>query len=192
MDCDIGHAVAFTQFQADYRFRRTANSTGSWSAMAESLAGNMSLPLSVPSFLSIHMATTDGQMLRWALGFDWSRIAILLSYVVCIFGTFHLAFHGLPKKAARDPGVDNGCPRFLLMFMGLVYASVYFTTDQYVPNLPQMEFDLQGSQTLMSGTVQLNIMVKGPKRPQKLCNKLELRTSLQRECFRAWVKRWSR
>lgn len=46
-------------------------------------------------------------------------------------------------------------------FPGLVYASVYFTTDQYVPNLPQMEFDLQGSQTLMSGTVQLNIMVKG-------------------------------
>ena len=46
-------------------------------------------------------------------------------------------------------------------FPGLVYASVYFTTDQYVPNLPQMEFDLQGSQTLMSGTVNLNIMVKG-------------------------------
>ena len=45
--------VAFTQFQADYRFRRTANSTRSWSAMAESLAGNMSLPLSVPSFLHL-------------------------------------------------------------------------------------------------------------------------------------------
>ena len=55
--------------------------------------------------------------------FTEGRIAILLSYVVCIFGTFHLAFHGLPKKAARDPGVDNGCPRFLLMFMGSLSAS---------------------------------------------------------------------
>jgi len=129
--------------------------------MAESLAGNMSLPLSVPSFLSIHMVTMHGQMLRWALGFDWSRIAILLGYIVFIVGTFHFVCNGLPKKAARDPQVDKGCPCFLLTFMGLVYASVYFTTDQYVPNLPQMEFDLQGSQTLMSGTVNLNIMVKG-------------------------------
>ena len=42
--------------------------------------------------------------------------------MVFIFGTFHLAWNGLPKKAARDPQVDNGCPRFVLMFMGSLSA----------------------------------------------------------------------
>ena len=51
--CLFSTKVAFTQLPADYHFRRTANSTRSWSAMAESLAGNMSLPLSVPSFLHL-------------------------------------------------------------------------------------------------------------------------------------------
>ena len=44
--------------------------------------------------------------------------------------------------------------------MGFIYALVYFTTDQYVPSLPQMEKDLGGSQSLMSGTVQINLFVK--------------------------------
>ena len=31
--------------------------------------------------------------------------------------------NGLPKKAARDPQVDKGCPCFLLTFMGSLPAS---------------------------------------------------------------------
>jgi len=44
--------------------------------------------------------------------------------------------------------------------MGMVYTFTYFTTDQYVPSLPQMGIDLFGSQALMSATVQMNFVVK--------------------------------
>lgn len=68
---------------------------------------------------------------------------------------------GLPKKAPRHPSVQDGLRTGLLAFLGLAYASVHFTTDQYVPNLPVMEEDLSSSQSLMSGTVQVNIFVRG-------------------------------
>ena len=85
----------------------------------------------------------------------------LLTCAVSLLVLAVLTCTGLPKKAPRHPSVQDGLPRGLLLFLGLVYASVHFTTDQYVPNLPMMERDLGSSQSLMSGTVQVNIFVRG-------------------------------
>ncbi|CAE7249119.1 ydgK [Symbiodinium natans] len=66
----------------------------------------------------------------------------------------------LPSKAPTQSQAPQACPSSWVMYMGVVYAFIYFSTDQYVPSLPQMESDLAGSQALMSGTVQLNLVVK--------------------------------
>lgn len=44
--------------------------------------------------------------------------------------------------------------------MGVVYMVIYASTDQYVPSLPVMEKDLEGSQVSMTATVQINWVVK--------------------------------
>ncbi|CAE7384041.1 mdtL [Symbiodinium natans] len=67
---------------------------------------------------------------------------------------------GLPSKEPQHPSMRRGGSTSLVVYLGLVYAFCYFATDQYVPSLPQMEVDLQGSQTTLSGTVQLNLVVK--------------------------------
>lgn len=71
-----------------------------------------------------------------------------------------LCLSGLPTKQPQDPRAKEGCSTSWWVFMGLTYALIYFSTDQYVPSLPQMEKDLGGSQSLMSGTVQINLVVK--------------------------------
>lgn len=86
----------------------------------------------------------------------------LVAAVYCSFiaVSVRLALVGLPNKMPRHPSVEDGCPRSWVVFMGVVYAFIYFTTDQYVPSLPQMEVDLLGSESLMSGTVQMNLCIK--------------------------------
>lgn len=86
----------------------------------------------------------------------------LVAAVYCGFiaVSLRLALVGLPNKMPRHPSVEDGCPRSWVVFMGVVYAFIYFTTDQYVPSLPQMEVDLLGSESLMSGTVQMNLCIK--------------------------------
>ncbi|CAE7780662.1 AQR1 [Symbiodinium sp. CCMP2456] len=86
----------------------------------------------------------------------------LVAAVYCGFiaVSVRLALVGLPNKMPRHPSVEDGCPRSWVVFMGVVYAFIYFTTDQYVPSLPQMEVDLLGSESLMSGTVQMNLCIK--------------------------------
>ncbi|CAE7823082.1 AQR1, partial [Symbiodinium microadriaticum] len=65
----------------------------------------------------------------------------LVAAVYCSFiaVSVRLALVGLPNKMPRHPSVEDGCPRSWVVFMGVVYAFIYFTTDQYVPSLPQME-----------------------------------------------------
>eukprot|EP00438_Fugacium_kawagutii_P004399 Skav233168 [mRNA] locus=scaffold7441:7736:9124:+ [translate_table: standard] len=89
-----------------------------------------------------------------------SKYLIVVTYAsVSVMGV-SLGFFGLPAKEPQDPSLKEGCSTSWLIFMGMIYALVYFTTDQYVPALPQMERDLGGSQSLMSGTVQMNLLVK--------------------------------
>ena len=81
-------------------------------------------------------------------------------YAVFCLACFGLSLFGVPTKAPQHPEVQKGCPASWVIYMGVVYAFIYFSTDQYVPSLPQMEADLGGSQSLMSGTVQMNLVVK--------------------------------
>lgn len=38
-------------------------------------------------------------------------------------------------------------------FQGVLYAFIYFSTDQYIPSLPAMQLELGGSQGFMTGTL---------------------------------------
>jgi len=86
---------------------------------------------------------------------------ILGLVLLCTLGAFvFLMLSGLPAKAPQHPEVKGGMSTSWAVYLGVVYAFFYFTTDQYVPSLPQMAADLSGSQAAMSGTVQMNICVK--------------------------------
>eukprot|EP00438_Fugacium_kawagutii_P028086 Skav223935 [mRNA] locus=scaffold2593:541986:543434:+ [translate_table: standard] len=89
-----------------------------------------------------------------------SKIVVILLYFALLMLVFAWYLWGLPKKAPQDASVKDKCPDTWLIFLCLIYAFTYFTTDQYAPSLPQMGVDLAGSQNLMSATVQLNFVTK--------------------------------
>ena len=91
--------------------------------------------------------------------FGWlSKILVLLTYAACSGISLWLLCCGFPSKRPRDAEM-MGSTR-LLVFLGTVQLFAYFTTDQYVPSLPQMGLELHGTQTQMSGSIQLNLFVK--------------------------------
>lgn len=126
---------------------------------ATSAAGNATFPTS--SFAAIQLAE---QTLRPALLKIGAEVAQAL--VICSFSALALLFayfliRGLPQKAAQDPKVKQGCPGSWVVYMGLVYAFVFFSTDQYLASLPQMGVDLGGSQWIMSASIQTVFAIKG-------------------------------
>eukprot|EP00438_Fugacium_kawagutii_P010985 Skav206616 [mRNA] locus=scaffold1562:212120:213565:+ [translate_table: standard] len=87
-------------------------------------------------------------------------ITIMVFIIFFLFGLY-LLIRGLPEKPAQDPSVKlTGCPTSLMLFLCVTYAFIWFTTDQYVPSLPEMGHDLSGSQSMMSATVQVNLVIK--------------------------------
>lgn len=80
------------------------------------------------SFLQLELRLRKGDWLK-----DSSHVVTVAVGLVFLALLALLACTGLPEKAPRHPSVAQGCPRSLLLFLSLVYASVYFTTDQYVP-----------------------------------------------------------
>ena len=86
--------------------------------------------------------------------------------VICSLSALALLFaycliRGLPQKALQDPKVKEGCPGSWVVYMGLVYAFLFFSTDQYLASLPQMGLDLGGSQWIMSASIQSVFAIKG-------------------------------
>ncbi|CAK9059414.1 unnamed protein product [Durusdinium trenchii] len=67
-------------------------------------------------------------------------------------------YYGCPAKQSRDPNMAGS--RVLTVYLGLVIGLLYFSTDQYLPSLPEMEVELGGSEMLLSGSVQLNLFLK--------------------------------
>ena len=93
--------------------------------------------------------------------FAYISSGIVIATCLCLFlMSMWLLIRGLPKKAPRHSSVNEGCPTSWILFLCLTYTFIWFTTDQYVPSLPQMGRDLSGSQSIMSATVQLNVVIK--------------------------------
>ena len=93
--------------------------------------------------------------------FAYISSGIVIATFLCLFlMSMWLLIRGLPKKAPRHSSVNEGCPTSWILFLCLTYTFIWFTTDQYVPSLPQMGRDLSGSQSIMSATVQLNVVIK--------------------------------
>ena len=91
---------------------------------------------------------------------NFSNILVICMFLCLIVICFYLLLCGVPHKAPQHSSVKDGCSTSWIIFMGMIHTFIYFTTDQYVPSLPEMEIDLFGSQGLMSATVQLNFVVK--------------------------------
>lgn len=115
------------------------------------------------SFAALQLGQT-GQTL-WL---SWLEIAAELAkaLVICSFSALALLFaycliRGLPQKALQDPKVKEGCPGSWVVYMGLVYTFLFFSTDQYLASLPQMGLDLGGSQWIMSASIQTVFAIKG-------------------------------
>ena len=91
---------------------------------------------------------------------NFSNILVICMFLCLFVICFYLLLCGLPNKAPQHSSVKDGCSTSWIIFIGMIFTFTYFTTDQYVPSLPQMEIDLSGSQGLMSATVQMNFVVK--------------------------------
>ena len=89
-----------------------------------------------------------------------SKMIIGAVFVLFLAISVYWLICGVPRKAPQDASVKAGCSTSWFIFLCLVYTFIWFTTDQYVPSLPQMEKDLSGSETIMSASVQLNFIVK--------------------------------
>lgn len=135
-----------------------------WQLQNASTVRNGTFGTSGTSGTSSLVALQLGQTL-W---FSWLEIAAELAkaLVICSFSALALllaycAIRGLPPKALQDPKVKEGCPGSWVVYMGLVYAFVFFSTDQYLASLPQMGRDLGGSQWIMSASIQTVFAIKG-------------------------------
>ncbi|CAE7259464.1 ydgK [Symbiodinium sp. CCMP2456] len=101
----------------------------------------------------------ESKMAGLGLKFGWlSKVLVMFTYIAFGGSSLWLLCYGLPSKSPRDAQM-MGSTR-LLVFLGTVQLFAYFTTDQYVPSLPQMGLELRGTQTQMSGSIQLNLFVK--------------------------------
>lgn len=85
-----------------------------------------------------------------------TSLALILLFAV-------LTFRGLPQKEPQDAKVKDGCTGSWVIYMGLVYTFVFFSTDQYLASLPQMGVDLGAPQWLMSASIQTIFAIKGKR-----------------------------
>lgn len=89
-----------------------------------------------------------------------SECLVVISYAILLIIAAYLCLFGLPSKDLQHASVPKGCSRSWGIYLGLLYGLIYASTDQYVPNLPEMEKALSTSQGLMTATVQINWIVK--------------------------------
>ncbi|CAK8987458.1 Uncharacterized MFS-type transporter YdgK [Durusdinium trenchii] len=97
----------------------------------------------------VHLGEEYGWICKAVTLTTYSCLAAILLATMCF---------GCPEKRPKDPQMVGS--RTLTIYLGAVSGLLYFTTDQYLPSMPQMEVELTGSQTLLSGSVQLNIFSK--------------------------------
>ena len=95
------------------------------------------------------------------LGAELAKALVICSFSALALLVAYSLMRGLPRKALQDPKVKEGCPGSWVIYMGLVYCFVFFSTDQYLASLPQMGLDLGGSQWIMSASIQTVFAIKG-------------------------------
>ena len=101
----------------------------------------------------------DGGLLAFVE--EISKYVVSIAYAIFLTICLCLCYFGLPSKTLQHQSVkDEGCSRSWCIYLGVVYATIYASTDQFVPSMPQMEKDLATSQGLMTATVQINWVVK--------------------------------
>ena len=84
-------------------------------------------------------------------------IVLLVFFGLTLLVLWSLCF-GFPQM--KPPDIPMQGSHYLTIYLGTVISFFYFSTDQYVPSMPQMEVELKGSQTLLSVSVQLNLLLK--------------------------------
>ena len=90
--------------------------------------------------------------------------ALISKVIVCIvlaalgITVALLLVRGLQQKQPRE--IHHTLPRGVFSLVVMTNGFVYFSTEIYTSSLPNMELDLGGTQSLMSGTVQINLLTQ--------------------------------
>lgn len=86
------------------------------------------------------------------------KAVVLISYFGLAVLLLAFLCFGCPEKRPKDPKMVGST--MLTVYLGAVNGLLYVATDQYIPSLPRMEVELSGSETILSGSVQLNLLSK--------------------------------
>ena len=89
-----------------------------------------------------------------------SEYLFVISYAIFLMIGAYLCLVGFPSKSLQHASVPKGFSRKWAIYVGLVHGLIYASTDQYVPNLPEIEKALSTSQAWMTATVHFNWVVK--------------------------------
>ncbi|CAJ1370730.1 unnamed protein product [Effrenium voratum] len=87
-----------------------------------------------------------------------SKAIVSATLVALVVAALLLLSRGLPPKQPRQ--IHHTLPRGVFSLLVTIYGFVYVSTEIFVPSLPTMQLDLGGAQSLMSGAVQINLLMK--------------------------------
>ncbi|CAJ1328715.1 unnamed protein product [Effrenium voratum] len=86
-----------------------------------------------------------------------SKAIVSATLVALVVAALLLLSRGLPPKQPRQ--IHHTLPRGVFSLLVTIYGFVYVSTEIFVPSLPTMQLDLGGAQSLMSGAVQINLLM---------------------------------
>ena len=87
-----------------------------------------------------------------------SKAIVSATLVALVVAALLLLLRGLPPKQPRQ--IHHTLPRGVFSLLVTMYGFVFVSTEILVPSLPTMQLDLGGTQSLVSGAVQINLLMQ--------------------------------
>ncbi|CAJ1334565.1 unnamed protein product [Effrenium voratum] len=154
-------AVSILQVYVDLEQTNSTLPTAAWFAQYEGLTRHFANPAVLFDRLGFgeqSPAKKAASSFALKMGNQISKVIVCIVLAALGITVALLLSLGLPQKQPRQ--VNHTLPRGVFPLLVMMVGMVYCSTEIYVPSLPQMELDLGGDQSLMSGTVQVNLLMK--------------------------------
>ncbi|CAJ1421191.1 unnamed protein product [Effrenium voratum] len=154
-------AVSILQVYVDLEQINSTLPTAAWFAQYEGLTRHFANPAVLFDRLGFgeqSPAKKAASSFALKMGNQISKVIVCIVLAALGITVALLLSLGLPQKQPRQ--VNHTLPRGVFPLLVMMVGMVYCSTEIYVPSLPQMELDLGGDQSLMSGTVQVNLLMK--------------------------------
>ena len=154
-------AVSILQVYVDLEQTNSTLPTAAWFAQYEGLTRHFANPAVLFDRLGFgeqSPAKKAASSFALKMGNQISKVIVCIVLAALGITVALLLSLGLPQKQPRQ--VNHTLPRGVFPLLVMMVGMVYCSTEIYVPSLPQMELDLGGDQSLMSGTVQVNLLMQ--------------------------------